>query len=60
MQLLPERLKERIARPMQQTQARELGPISQTLVTLMAKSARLRDVAEVSIQSGEISIRVQR
>ena len=44
----------------QQTQARELGPISQTLVTLMAKAASLRDVAEVSIQSGEIRIRVQR
>jgi hypothetical protein len=38
----------------------ELGPVSKTLIDLLAKAASLRDVAEVSIQSGEISVRVQR
>jgi hypothetical protein len=37
-----------------------LGPVSKTLIDLLAKAASLRDVAEVSIQSGEISVRVQR
>ncbi len=41
-------------------QVLELGPVSKTLIALLAKAASLRDVAEVSIQSGEISVRVQR
>lgn len=36
------------------------GPISSKLVSLLAKAASLKDVAEVSVQSGEISIRITR
>ena len=38
----------------------EHGPISAMLVQLLAKAASLTDVAEVSVQSGDIRIRVMR
>ena len=38
----------------------EHGPISSMLVNLLAKAASLKDVAEVSIRSGDISVRVMR
>lgn len=38
----------------------EHGPVSSMLVNLLAKAASLKGVAEVSVQSGEISIRVIR
>jgi oxaloacetate decarboxylase alpha subunit len=38
----------------------EHGPISGMLVQLLAKAASLKDVAEVSVHSGDISIRVMR